>query len=322
MAFWVSAPAVPVLFLEGADRSDRIRIVGACRRLLIVAQFFQPLLQRRDLGALVALLHGNAFHGAQGPHVGLLAARALRVSGIQESLEVRIHDPRHRIFVLFLESLHGLLRSAAELAVRLALQVAQFDQGFLQRGHVSSGIAFLKDLVSAGILFRAQRRYRGWRRRHRDLFDFFQYDVLRLHIAGFLAVVDRSPAALLAHAVDRDLSPGRYMGQQLAADGAGSAQIHLHLRLRGVGIAAHNLQRCRRLRFALVPGCSGCRRNHAESKHNHHRQHRQNVKTLLQLEHFKTSRTQDQDILVPPTFVHTMILSPVSQNVNKNFIFL
>ena len=46
------------------------------------------------------------------------------------------------------------------------------------------------------------------------------------------------------------------MPQQLAADGAGSAQINLHLGFRGVRIAAHNLQRGRR--FRIVSGCAGC----------------------------------------------------------------
>ena len=67
-----------VLFLEGAYRADGVRIIGACRRILIVAQFFQSLLQRRDLGAFVAFFHGNAFHRAQGSDIGFVPACALR----------------------------------------------------------------------------------------------------------------------------------------------------------------------------------------------------------------------------------------------------
>ena len=166
-----------VLFLERAHRSDGVRVVCACRLFLVVAQFLKSFLQCPDLEALIAFLHGNAFHRAQGFDADLFSARVLRGTGIQEGLNVGVHDARHRVIVLLLERFHGVLRTAAELPVRCPFQVFQFDQRFLQRHDVVSAVTILENLVSAGIFLRAQRRDGGRRRRNDDLFDFLEDDI-------------------------------------------------------------------------------------------------------------------------------------------------
>ena len=236
-----------VLFLEGAYRSDRIGIICAGGRPLQIAQLNQLLLQFRYGRAFVSFFHGYFRHRAQGTDAGFCARGVLRLAGIQECLDIRVHNAGGRIIILLLEGNNGFFGARAELSVRLAVQESQFNQCFLQGRYLPALRTLLQDIVSAGVLFRTQRHNRGRRRSRFDLLDFLEHNVIRLHIAGVLLVLNLSPGTF--HSVHRDLRVCRNFLQQRAPGGAACPQIHLHLRLRGIGIAADGFQRFLRCLF-------------------------------------------------------------------------
>ena len=192
-----------VLFLEGAYRSDGISIIGSGRSPLQVAQFNQLLLQFGNSSALVALLHGYFLHGAQGSDAGLCAGGILRLAGIQEGLDIRVHNACGRIVILLLESNNGFFRARSEFSVRAAGQEAQLNQCFLQGSYFRAFRTLLQDGISAGVFCRAQCHNRCGSRCRLNLFDFLQHNVIRLHIAGILLVLHLGPGAF--HSVYRDL---------------------------------------------------------------------------------------------------------------------
>ena len=308
-----------VLFLEGAYRSDGIRIICAGRSSLQVAQIDQLLLQLCHSFALVALLHGNFLHRAQGSDAGFCTRGILRLAGIQERLDIRVHDAGGRVIILLLESDNGFFRARSEFAVRAARQEAQLNQRFLQGSYFRAFRAFLQDDISAGVLFRAQGHNRRGSGGRLHLFDFLQHNVVRLHIAGILLVLHLSPGAF--HSVYRDLRVRGDLLQQRAPGRAAGPQIHLHLRLRGIRVAADGFQRFFRCLFRSGRGKTA-HGNSADKQRQRGNNRHQRTKADLQLRHTITSHRREKGIVLPPTFVYTIILSHTLHNVNELFIFL
>ena len=228
-----------VLLLEGLHGLLGRGVIFPGNRAVVVSQRLQPALQLAHGVPGGVLLHGGALDRAQGPHLRGGAGGVLRLPGVQEGLDVRVHDPGGGIVVGLLEEQHRVLRRRAELPVRRAPQEAQLQQRLLQRLHVLALAALLQNLVFRRALLGAQRRRRGGGRGRPDLFDFLQHDVFILHIAGGAVVFHLGPGAAVGqHGDVRSL--GNLL-QQRAADGFPLPQVHLFPGDGAVGIGAHRL---------------------------------------------------------------------------------
>ena len=211
-----------VLLLERLHRVTGGGIVYAGDFPVIIAQLLQPGLHGAHLLAPVIEADGHALHGGQGFHIRLDSLGVLRLSAVQEGLQIHVNNAGGGIFVLLLERNHRAFGARAELSVRAAGEEAQLHERLLQCRDGAARGPQLQQLVAGSVGLRGHGGL--GHRRGGGLDDGFEIQVILHAVAGQAVVIHLGKGA--GHLLHRDHRALGNGGQPGAPGGLLLPQVH------------------------------------------------------------------------------------------------